>query len=120
METLLILGLVVLMVAWFSVTFFNLLKTRQRVSTLAATTLYHVHSFNHSHTPLTTNASISRAHDGLRSVSDLELAQDVRDVVSYGFEAEDQLPGNCRVALSLRDQAEHLPFTFGEFGKCQC
>ena len=70
--------------------------------------------------PLTTNASISRTHDGLCSISDLELAQDIRDVVSYGFEAEDQLPGNRRVALTLRDQAEHLPFAFGEFGKCHC
>ena len=53
--------------------------------------------------PLTTNASISRTHNGLCPISDLELAQDIRDVISYCFEAENQLPSNRCVVLTLRD-----------------
>jgi hypothetical protein len=49
---------------------------------------------------------VSRTHNRLRTISDLQLAQDVGDVVSHCFGAQHQPGCDLCICRSLRDQVQ--------------
>src|SRR5205085_7206456 len=55
-----------------------------------------------------------RVNRGLDAVLDLELHQDACDVVLHRLRADEELRGDRRVALALRQQAKHLDLPLGE------
>src|SRR5262249_39146327 len=61
-----------------------------------------------------TQPRVPRADDRLRTISYLQLAEDVRDMIAHRFQAERELLGDLRVAAALRDQREHLRLALGQ------
>src|SRR5215469_17861654 len=53
----------------------------------------------------------------MRPVGYLQFAEDVRDVVANGVRAQNELVGDIRIALALRDQVEDLALALGQLGK---
>ena len=53
-------------------------------------------------------ARFSGTDDGLGSVGNLQLGEDVGDVVAYRLGAQRQLPGDRRIGVSLRDEVQDL------------
>src|SRR5215210_9559929 len=72
--------------------------------------------------PIVSHSGVAGADDGLRSIGNLQLEQDVRDVVSDRLQTHEQLPGYLLVALALRDQRKYFFFALGEFreGALRC
>src|SRR5215472_3128889 len=57
------------------------------------------------------------ANDRLCAVSHLQLAEDIRDIVTYGLHTDDQHLRNLGVLASLCYQHQHLALALGQFGK---
>ena len=55
--------------------------------------------------------------DSLRPVGYLQLGEDVGDVVAYGLGADEELPGDFGVRVTLGDEVEDLALAGGEFRK---
>jgi len=70
-----------------------------------------------SGTPFASQASISCANHCLCSISYLQLAEDVGDVVLHGLDAEGETLSNGGVAFALCDQVKDVPFALGQLGE---
>src|SRR5712691_3598100 len=57
---------------------------------------------------------LSSADHSLRSISHLELAEDVRDVVAHRLQTQAQAVSNLRVGAPLSDQDQDLALAVGE------
>src|SRR6266480_3531442 len=55
-------------------------------------------------------ARFPRTEHGLNTISDLQLAVYLADVITHRFGAEDQALGNSRIGESLGDEGQHLAF----------
>src|SRR5215469_15641049 len=53
----------------------------------------------------------------MRPVGYLQFAEDVRDVVANGVRAQNELVGDIRIALALRDQVEDFALALRQLGK---
>ena len=62
----------------------------------------------------------SGLEDGLRPVGYLQLGEDVRDVVAYGFGAHEQEPGNFGVVVALGYEVEYFALAGGQLGERLC
>src|SRR5437879_5938627 len=51
-------------------------------------------------------------------VSDLQLAEDVRDVVTISIGTEDEASSNLSIAVTLSDEVEDFALALGQFGEC--
>ena len=59
-------------------------------------------------------AGVAGAHDRLRAVGRLELAEDAGDVVLHRLDAQHQPIGDRRIAVPLGDQLQYLALALGQ------
>ena len=62
-------------------------------------------------------AGFAGLEDGLSSVGDLQLGEDVGDVVAHGLGTDEEVPGDFGVVVTLGDEVEDLTLAGGEFRK---
>ncbi len=62
------------------------------------------------------HACVSCANNRFGTTSDLELAENSRDMIAHGLGTDHEMFGNGRIGIPLRDQQQDLTLTLGELG----
>src|SRR5260370_2802237 len=66
---------------------------------------------------LASHSRLPRTHDRLGAMGELQLAEDVRDVVTNGLSAQEQPARNCIIGMALCYQVKELTLPLGQLRK---